>query len=466
MSGDIYQPLAWTPREAYRLLKDVPVCEESGILVRLPDWWKTRPRPRVSVVIGAGNQNTFGASEMLDFNAQVAFGDEALTKAELRSLLAAEDGLVLLRGQWVEVDHDKLTEALDHWKKIESQAEDGLSFVEGMRLLAGAGRDLSGEDHDINQEWSFVQAGKWLGDILADLRNPESLKQAQPGPELKGTLREYQKIGLNWLWFLTKLGLGACLADDMGLGKTIQALALLATLKQKKNPKPSLMVLPASLLANWRAEMGRFTPTLRAIFVHPSETPRAVLTSMAADSGKALAHADVVLTTYATLLRQPWLVEVSWRLVVLDEAQAIRNPAARQTKTVKQLKADARIALTGTPVENRLSDLWSLFDFLSPGLLGSQAKFKAFIKTIEARETNRYAPLRGLVQPYILRRLKSDRRIIADLPEKTQVRAFCGLTKRQTVLYAKLVQEMAEALDGLDGIKQRGLVLTYLMRFK
>jgi len=252
----------------------------------------------------------------------------------------------------------------------------------------------------------------------------------------------------------------------MGLGKTIQVLGLLTAVRKEGTKKPSLLVLPASLVANWKSEIARFTPALRARFVHPSETPKESLDRMAADPGTALADTDVVLTTYGMLARQPWLMDVEWRLAVLDEAQAIKNPAARQTKTVKRLKADARIALTGTPVENRLSDLWSLFDFLCPGLLGSQEKFKKFVKALESREENRYAPLRSLVQPYILRRLKTDKRVIDDLPDKTEVRAFCGLGKRQAALYAKLVDELAKSLEGLDGIQRRGLVLAYLMRFK
>ncbi len=467
-SGDIYQPLAWTPVQAYRFLKAVPVFEESGVLVRLPDWWKKRPRPRVGVTIGSKRQKKFDTQGMLDFNVQLALGDQELSDAEWRELLANDDGLVLLRGQWVEVDHQKLTEALTHWKKLQSQSHEGLSFIEGMRLLAGAPRDLADADDqgDPQHEWSFVQAGQWLGGLLANLRSPESLEQAQPGADLKTTLRPYQATGVNWLWFLSNLGLGACLADDMGLGKTIQLLALLVTLKRKAGRKPSLLVLPASLLANWKAEMARFTPALRGRFVHPSETPKESLEQMAGNPAQALQDADLVLTTYGMLARQPWLLEVGWRLVVLDEAQAIKNPAARQTKTVKRLKADARIALTGTPVENRLSDLWSLFDFLCPGLLGSQEKFKKFAKTLEARQQNRYAPLRSLVQPYILRRLKTDKRVIADLPDKTEVRAFCGLGKRQAALYAKLVGELTESLKGLDGMQRRGLVLAYLMRFK
>jgi superfamily II DNA or RNA helicase len=467
-TGDIYQPLAWTPRQAYEFLQDVPLFEESGILVRVPDWWKKRPRPRVGITIGDNRQKRFDVHGMLDFKVQLALGDQELSEAEWRELIAGENDLVLLRGQWVEVDRDKLTEALDHWKQVEKQADGGLSFIDGMRLLAGAPIDLSEEPQQNagHHEWSFVDAGNWLENILTDLRSPENLQHTGPGSDLHGTLRAYQETGVNWLCFLSSLGLGACLADDMGLGKTIQVLALLLVLKKEKGSKPSLLVLPASLLANWKTEISRFAPTLRVRFVHPSQTATDELAQMAADPGKALKNTDVVLTTYSMLLRQSWLLEVQWRLAVLDEAQAIKNPAARQTKTVKRLEAETRIALTGTPVENRLSDLWSLFDFLCPGLLGSQQKFKKFVKSLESREHDRYAPLRRLVGPYILRRLKTDKRVIADLPEKTEVRAYCGLSKRQAAIYTKLVKELSDALVRLDSIKRRGLVLAYLMRFK
>ena len=466
-SGDLYQPLAWTPQQAYRFLKDVPVLEESGVLVRMPDWWKKRPRPRVGMTIGEQKQKKFDADTMLDFRVQLALGDQELTEAEWRELMAAEDGLVLFKGQWVEVDRERLAEALDHWKQVEQHASDGLSFVEGMRLLAGAPTELTDDaDGDAQREWSFVHAGQWLGQVLDGLREPESLAEVEAGAGLTATLREYQKVGVGWLWFLSRLGLGACLADDMGLGKTVQVLALLAALKEREVAKPSLLVVPASLLANWKSEMQRFTPTLRAKFVHPSETAQDELRRMAQQPDQVIHGADVVLTTYAMLQRQSWLLDISWRLAVIDEAQAIKNPAARQTKAVKRTEAEARIALTGTPVENRLSDLWSLFDFLCPGLLGSQQKFKDFVKTLNAREHDRYAPLRKLVQPYILRRLKTDRRIISDLPDKSEVRAFCGLGKRQAALYAKMVGEMAHALENLSGMQRRGLVLAYLMRFK
>jgi SNF2 family DNA or RNA helicase len=467
-TGDLYQPLAWTPREAYRFLKDVPLFEDSGVLVRLPDWWKKRPRPRVGVTIGDTRQNKFNIGSMLDFKVQLALGDEQLSEDEWRQLMAADDGLVLLRGQWVEVDRQKLQQALNHWKQMQEHAEDGVSFVEGMRLLAGVPADLaageqSGEE---DRQWSFVQAGQWLGEILAKMRNPEAVQPVAVGGDLKATLRKYQETGVGWLRFLSELGLGACLADDMGLGKTVQVLATLLALKRGGPERPSLLVLPASLLANWKAEMARFTPTLQAVFVHPAETPKEELERLAADPVPALRAADLVVTTYGMLLRHEWLLDVHWRLAVLDEAQAIKNPGARQTKTVKRIRADARIAMTGTPVENRLSDLWSLFDFLCPGLLGSQGKFKEFVKRLDQRAESRYAPLRKLVQPYILRRLKTDRRIIDDLPDKVEVRAFCGLSKRQAAIYAKMVQELADTLKSVDGMKRRGLVLSYLMRFK
>ena len=311
-SGDVYHPLAWTPEQAYRFLQDVPQFEKSGILVRVPDWWKKRPRPSVGVTIGESRQKKFDVDALLDFKVKLALGDEELSEAEWRELIASDEGLVLLRGQWVEVDRDKLTEALDHWKQIEELSADGLSFIDGMRLLAGAPMDLNAksEQEAGQRDWSFVNAGDWLGQILTDLRSPQNLRNTGPGDDLHATLREYQETGVNWLCFLSRLGLGACLADDMGLGKTIQVLALLLVLKKKEGKQPSLLVLPASLLANWEAEIRRFAPTLRFRFVHPSQTAKDELAAMAADPVKALKNTDVVLTTYGMLLRQSWLLEV------------------------------------------------------------------------------------------------------------------------------------------------------------
>ena len=464
-SGDLYHPLAWTADEAYEFLTEVPLYEQCGVITRVPDWWKQRPRPRVSVTIGSVKQNNLGAEALLDFELEVTLGDETLTERELQSMLAARDGLAFVKGQWVEVDSEKLAEALAHWKDVAAgAAADGLSFAEGMRLLAGAPADLGDAGPAaVDRQWAFVQPGPWLASLLDELRAPESLAAVDPGRPLKAELRPYQKAGVSWLWLLSQLGLGACLADDMGLGKTMQTIALLLVLKKRRGKLPSLLVLPASLLANWKSELERYAPSLCCVFLHPSQMSRRDIESLADDD---LCGTDLVLTTYGMLTRQAWLQARDWHLLILDEAHAIKNPSTRQTRAVKKLRAAARIALTGTPIENRLGDLWSLFDFLCPGLLGSAPRFKQFVKSMSAADGDQYAPLRRLVRPYILRRLKTDKRIIADLPEKTELRAWCGLSKAQAALYRREVKNLAAALDTLDGMQRRGLVLASLMRLK
>jgi len=473
-SGDIYHPLAWSPAEAYQFLREMPLYEESGLVARLPDWWRKRSRPTVAVRIGSVGPNRFGKEAMLDFRVQVALGDESLSDEELEELLNAQAGLIFLKGRWVEVDRERLSEALDHWRKVEHEARDGgIDFIQGMRLLAGAPADLGRADREEEvRRWSLVEPGPWLMELLERLRSPEALAAAKPGDDLEAKLRPYQEQGVGWLWLLSQMGLGACLADDMGLGKTIQVIGLLLLLKrhrpQGEATPPALLVLPASLLANWQAELERFAPSLNPRFLHGSQLAAAEIEALEQEAKQEefLSDCDLLLTTYGTLSRRDWLQRRDWRLVILDEAQAIKNPAARQTKAVKGLKAGARIALTGTPVENSLSDLWSLFDFLNPGLLGTSSRFKSFAKSLAERDKDQYAPLRRLTQPYILRRLKTDRRIIADLPEKSEVDAWCGLSKAQAALYQRAVQEMERSLEEVDGIRRRGLVLATLMRLK
>ncbi len=470
-SGEVYHPMRWTAERSYTLLRSAPELEDSGLSVRLPDWWKRRSRPQVSVTIGQQMQSTLGAKAVLDFNVNMAIGDEALSSEELASLMAGPDGLVLLKGQWVEVDRERLQEAIDHWQALETQAADGeISFVEGMRLLAGASADLKHEEQvEEQRQWAHVYAGEGMREVLAGLREPEQLDEVELCGGLQGTLRPYQCDGLAWLRFLTTLGLGACLADDMGLGKTIQVLALFLCGRDGKSAqrqKPSLLVVPASLLGNWRSEAERFAPSLKLTFLHPAETDRQTLANIAESPDRWLSNTDMAVTTYSMLARQDWLMELDWRFVILDEAQAIKNSSTRQSKAVKKLPAYARIALTGTPVENRLGDLWSLFDFLNPGLLGSASEFKSFVKGLELREQNRFAPLRQLVGPYILRRLKTDRSVIADLPEKVETVRYCKLTRAQVKLYEQTVRQMRSALEAADGMARRGLVLQTLMRLK
>jgi non-specific serine/threonine protein kinase len=469
-AGEIFHPLRWTPRDVLRLLRDVPLLEAAGVVVRMPAAWRGNrpPRPRVTGAVGGKAPSGLGHNALLDFQMAVTLDGEPLTPAEIRELLATTDGLALVRGQWIELDRERLQGMIERFREVERTAkQNGLAFGEAMRLLAGANVEAgAAEDDDANRaEWAQVVAGPWLAETLKGLRSPQGLAQVDPGEDLHGVLRPYQQVGVRWLYLLAKLGLGACLADDMGLGKTIQVLSLLLVLKRQDGAgsQPSLLVAPASLLANWASEIERFAPGLKALIAHPSALPASELKALDAAQ---LRDIDLVITSYGSLLRLPWIAQVPWRLAVLDEAQAIKNPGAKQTRAVKQLKAGCRLALTGTPVENRLGDLWSIFDFVNPGLLGTAGEFSRFAKRLADGPRGSYEPLRELVRPYILRRLKTDKTVISDLPDKTEIKAFCPLSRRQAALYATAVEELAEQLGEASGIRRKGLVLAYLMRFK
>jgi superfamily II DNA or RNA helicase len=465
-SGSIYRALAWSPREAHQFLLEIPKLEASGLIVRVPDWWNVQrpPRPKVNVKVGTKAAGV-GVDAMLDFSVETTLDGQALTPDELAAILDGQSGLISLRGQWVEVDGDKLRQALEHWKSAEREVKSGgLNFFEAMRLMTGVTdeRATATDESAAVREWSGLTAGTWLAETLRGLSDPEAIHAPVPS-SLTATLRPYQQVGYQWLRFATRLRLGVCLADDMGLGKTIQVLALLLAQRDESAEagQPNLLVVPASLIANWRAEIDRFASPLRVFVAHPSEHKLADLSN-----ASVWKDSDLIITTYGMVSRLASLRTAHWSRVILDEAQAIKNSGSRQTRAIKELQADARIALTGTPIENRLSDLWSLFDFLNPGLLGTAKDFSRLVKQAEDRAQRSYAPLRSLVRPYILRRLKTDKAIISDLPDKTEVKAFCHLTKAQAALYQQSVEQLAHELHRVDGIQRRGIVLAYLMRFK
>lgn len=450
-SGAVFEATAWTIQEAHQFLKEIPLLEESGVVVRVPNWWTPQKKPRIKaeVQIGSKAQSMLGLGSVFDFNVQLAIGDQSLTQEEWLALQQGSENLVKIKGQWVEIDREKLNAVLSHWNQLKKAAKNGLSMAEAFRLLAGMDTSTSS---DTLAEWSEIKPGAWLETVLEQLKNPQSLPSAELC-QLQGTLRPYQAKGVHWLWTLYQLKLSGCLADDMGLGKTIQVLSLLLAIKHHfPSGKPHLLIVPASLIGNWQAEALKFAPSLKIGVAHSSS-----------DSSD-FSTADLVITTYAFIHRREDLKALDWDLIILDEAQAIKNPSSKQTRSVKALKGQVRLALTGTPVENRLGDLWSLFDFLSPGLLGSIKEFSNYLKN--ASKSAPITSLRKLTQPYILRRLKSDKSIISDLPDKTEMKTYCPLSKEQVQHYQKAIQELAQKLETTEGIHRRGLILSSLMRLK
>ncbi len=469
-SGELFRPLAWSAAQAYAFLRDVAAMEAAGVSVRVPDWWKPHApvRPQVQVTVGGTKRSYVTADDLLDFSVEVALDGEALTDEELSALRSTGAGLVQLRGRWVEVDAARLDALLAQWRKAQRAARDGVSMHEALRMVAGA----MSSTHDgalptaDTSGWLRINPGAWLKDLLRALRDPSSLGDVDPGSELNATLRPYQRVGIRWLWYLWRIGLGGCLADDMGLGKTLQVIALMVLDRRHREgaAPPHLLVVPASLMANWRAELTRFAPSLRAKIAHPSAGRDAPPDAL--EEARAWrADADVIITTYGAVARSAWLKELPWSLAVIDEAQAIKNADTQQARAVKALRAKGRLALTGTPVENRLGDLWSIFDFLQPGLLGSAKTFSRYAKSLS--EGASYGPLRALVGPYILRRLKSDKSVVSDLPDKTEVTAWCRLTRAQATAYSEVAEGLRQRLDGGgDPMERRGAVLAALTRFK
>ncbi len=461
-SGEIFQPLALTADEAYTFLKEIPLYESSGIICRMPDWWKKRSSAaRVSVTLGSKAPAKVGMKALVDFDIAIVLGDLQLPEAELRQLLAQTEGLALIKGRWVEVNHERLKAVLRAYEQARHKAGPaGLNLVEAMHLELTESRDAMDPAAGTMVE---INHGTWLQAFLLHLATAGSqeTQTASCGARFLARLRPYQEKGLAWLHLMKTLGLGACLADDMGLGKTIQVIALLNGIRDRQAEK-NLLVVPTSLIANWRQEISRFAPGLRLGVLHPSEYK-----PDPADAAILPGQFDLLLTTYGMLSRYEWLKDIHWQTLILDEAQAIKNPGTRQTHAAKQIKADFRLALTGTPIENRLSDLWSLFDFLNQGLLGSAREFTVYARQLAAQQAD-YTRLKNVLSPFILRRLKTDREIIKDLPEKIELKTYAELSKKQVALYSNLVDELRLKLAAttLDGIARKGLVLASIMKFK
>lgn len=458
-SGEIFQPLGLEAPEAFTFLREIPLYEQAGIVCRVPKGWHGRaPRPRLQVTVGERGSAGLDSGAVLACDPRLVAGEEALSREDLLRLRAMAEGLALIKGKWVEVNHAELDALLEAYDAVGRMAEaGGASLLDALRWGLNPPADL-----DRLVEWNLVEVtrGAWLEETLSRLTQPQTIEDPAPGAGFLADLREYQRRGVAWLLQLLALGLGACLADDMGLGKTVQVIAVLTRVKDAGGR--ALLVLPASLIGNWCDELKRFAPNLRVAVLHPDW---AAAKASRGNWGGDPSTADVVLTTYSLVSRYAWVREVTWDLVVLDEAQAIKNPGTRQARAVKALSARAKIALTGTPMENRLGDLWSLFDFLNPGLLGTRTEFSRWTERLR-QAPGGYRPLRLAVGPFILRRVKTDPAVITDLPAKIEMKTFAELTARQAALYTAYVRGLARRLETSEGIDRRGLVLAALLKLK
>jgi len=444
-SGELFSPLQFTADEAYTFLKEIPLYEDCGILCRMPDWWKKRTGSlKVSVTVGGREPSQLGLDALLRCEPSLLFDGEEISKEEIEALLSQTAGLSFLKGKWIEVDHEKLRAVLEAYE--EANALGDLTLAEAMRLELGISERVTRDRGDVVE----LTNGQWLDGVRNKLLDPAKLKHLEPGGEFKAQLRHYQQTGFDWLASMKGLGFGALLADDMGLGKTVQILALLNYLREHGGFR-GLLVIPASLIGNWRNEIARFAPNIKYSVLHSQNT--------ALDD-----ESDLFITTYGMALRLEQLKNRKWDVVILDEAQAIKNPATGQTKAVKQIPAAFKIAMTGTPIENKLGDLWSLFDFLNTGLLGTAKEFSNYAKNL--KESGSYAKLRKVVSPFILRRLKTDKAIISDLPDKVEIKAYTTLTSKQALLYQGLIKELEHKLESVDGIERKGVVLAAIMKFK
>jgi SNF2 family DNA or RNA helicase len=448
-----------------------PLLSAAGFGVLMPDWAR---KARLGLKLTArsssgstasGRPGQFGLQDLVSFRYDVALGDDVLTAEELAELAERKVPLVRVRGQWVELDDRHLKAALKFLDARQSGTMTGADVLGA--ALGGDGPGADGRPHDL--PLTEVDADGWLGDLLSGQAD-ERLGPAQTPAGFRGTLRPYQQRGLSWLSFLGRLGVGAVLADDMGLGKTVQLLSMLWTerveneLVRDDAARPTLLICPMSLVGNWQREAERFTPEL-AVHVHHGADRLA-----GAELATAMASADLVITTYQTVVRDlAALSEASWARVVCDEAQAIKNHLSQQAKAVRSLPGASRIALTGTPVENQLSELWSIMEFTNPGMLGTEKSFRErFAVPIERHGSAEAAQeLRRITQPFVLRRLKTDKSIISDLPEKQEMKVWCNLTQEQASLYAATVTDMLSRIDDAsDDITRRGLVLATMAKLK
>ncbi|MEI6706332.1 MAG: DEAD/DEAH box helicase [Methylococcales bacterium] len=447
--------------EAFEFLKESAwILEDAGFKIIIPAWLTPKGRRRAKIRLRSSGKSKsvtasaggyFSMSTLTDYQYQLAIGDEALSPEEWQQLVDSKAPLIHFRGQWMELDRDKMQEMLILLQQQNDNPPE-LSVADLLKKIAEQADEFELDSQDS------------LALMLAKLSDDSQLEPIANPEQLKAELREYQKRGVAWLCYLESLGLNGCLADDMGLGKTMQVISLLILEREQNQPAPTLLIAPTSVIGNWQKEIEKFAPHLTTLIHHGSDREQNV------EAFKQLCTQHDLLITSYTLARKDskLLGALHWRRIVLDEAQNIKNPKAAQTTAILKLSADSRLALTGTPVENRLMDLWSIFNFLNPNYLGKQAQFRKIYELPIQRDNDpiQSTILKKLIQPFILRRLKTDKNIIKDLPDKIDNKVYCNLSKEQASLYEVVVKDVVAQLEDSEGIQRQGLMLSTLMKLK
>lgn len=455
--------LQLTLQDAFEFLKERAwVLEDAGYKVIIPAWWTPEGRQRAKIRLKASPKKSstsqakkkgyFSLDTIIQYQYELSLGGQPITEREWQQLVNAKTPLVQFRGQWVELDQDKMQKMLEFWQSHHQETPE-MTLLDLIKKATEAEEEIEVEHDDV------------LAEMMAKLQDKSQLEPVENPPQLRGILREYQKRGVSWLQYLENLGLNGCLADDMGLGKSIQVIAQLVNEKESRQEvSPTLLIAPTSVVGNWQKEIEKFAPHLQALVHHGSNRIK---------DEKEFIHTsskyDIIITSF-TLARkdEKLLKSVLWQRIVLDEAQNIKNPQAAQTKAILKLPAKHRLALTGTPVENRLLDLWSIFNFLNPGYLGKEAQFRKSFEIPIQKENDKVksTTLKKLVEPFILRRVKTDKQVIKDLPDKVEHKQYCNLTKEQASLYEAVVKDVERQLEEAEGIQRKGLILSTLMKLK
>ncbi|MDF5720643.1 MAG: DEAD/DEAH box helicase [Rhizonema sp. PD37] len=459
--------LQLTLEEAFDFLNESAwVLEDAGFKVIVPAWYTPAGRRRAKIRLKASARQQsatktktisyFSLDSLVQYQYELSIGDQLVTPQEWEELLNSKAPLVHFRGQWMELDRDQMQQLLEFWQS-HAKEQPEMTLLEFLQRSAEAG-----------EEWE-VEHDQALSEMIAKLQDKSQIEPVSDLLQLQGKLREYQKRGVSWLEYLERLGLNGCLADDMGLGKSVQVIARLVQEREEDMSEiahallPTLLIAPTSVVGNWQREIAKFAPQLKTMVHHGSDRLQN------ADFPTACQEHDVVITSF-TLVRldEKLLNSIEWQRIVIDEAQNIKNPKAAQTKAILKLSAKHKLALTGTPVENRLLDLWSIFNFLNPGYLGKEAQFRKSFEIPIQKDNDRVksATLKKLVEPLILRRVKTDQSIISDLPDKVEQKLYTNLTKEQASLYEIVVKDVEEKLQTAEGIQRKGLILSTLMKLK